>query len=123
MSQYNSNNVFAKILREELPCLKVQEGEHYLAFHDAFPKADIHILVIPKKKYITYHDFLEKASSEEKLQFFDAIVEIVKKYHLDEKGYKLHNNNLPGGGQIVPHFHMHILGWHNEGGCKAAELL
>ena len=111
---YDKNNIFAKILREEIPCNKVSEGEHYLAFHDAFPKADIHILVIPKKDYITYHDFLEDASPEEKIEFFDAIVQIVKEYELDKKGYKLHNNNLKGGGQEVPHFHMHILGWHEE---------
>lgn len=108
---YDKNNIFAKILRGELPFKKVKEGTHYLAFHDAYPKASTHILVIPKKAYITYHDFILKASDEEKLDLFQAIVDVVSELGLDEKGYKLHNNNKEGGGQHVPHFHMHILAY------------
>jgi len=113
---YDKNNIFAKILRNELPCKKVKEGKHYLAFHDAFPKADIHILIVPKGQYMTYHDFILKASKEEKLDFFDGIVEIVKGQNLDQMGYKLHNNNLETVNQTVPHFHIHILGWNKTNG-------
>jgi len=108
---YNPNNVFAKILRQELHFKKVKEGKHYLAFHDLFPKADIHILIIPKGAYMTYHDFMMNASQEERLDFFQGIVDIVKEHQLDQLGYKLHNNNLEAVNQTVPHFHMHILGW------------
>ena len=120
---YDSNNIFAKVLRGELPCKKVQEGLHHLAFHDLYPRADIHILVIPKGPYITYNDFILNASHEEKDDLFKAVATIVKTYNLEKRGYKLHNNNLPGGGQHVPHFHMHILGWYEENaGAQAHHL-
>lgn len=107
---YDKNNIFAKILRGEIPCKKVIEGEHYLAFHDIAPKSNIHILIIPKKEYMNYHDFLKNASLIEKQDFFEAIAQIVQDYDLDKTGYQLHNNNLKGGGQEVFHFHMHLLG-------------
>ena len=107
---YDANNIFAKILRAEIPCKKIKEGMYYLAFHDAFPQAEIHILVVPKGEYITFHDFITKAAAVEKEEFFQAIVDIVQEFKLDEMGYKLQNNNGKGGGQHVPHFHMHVLG-------------
>ena len=110
---YDQNNIFAKILRGEIPCKKIKEGKHHIAFHDLYPKADIHILVIPKGSYVTYDEFISNASSEEQLDFFYAIADLIKEYGLDKRGYKLHNNNLPGGGQHVPHLHMHILGWND----------
>ena len=107
---YDSNNVFAKILRGEIPSKKVLETPHTLVFHDAFPKANIHILVIPKKPYLTFHDFMAGAESKEILDFYRAIDTVVRSQGLSDTGYKLQVNTGEGGGQEVPHFHVHILG-------------
>ncbi|USO02113.1 MAG: HIT domain-containing protein [Alphaproteobacteria bacterium] len=120
---YDNNNIFAKILRNEVSCKKAKEGDYYLAFHDLFPKADTHILIIPKGQYVTYHDFTMNASAEEKLDFFNGIAEIVKEFGLDQTGYKLHNNNLEAANQVVPHFHVHILGWKNANGGRGCPNL
>ena len=102
---YDSNNVFAKILRDEIPSKKILETEYTLAFHDA----SVHILVIPKKPYVTFHDFMAGAESEEILDFYRVIDTIVRSQGLDSKGYKLQVNTGEGRGQEVPHFHTHVL--------------
>lgn len=123
--QYDSENIFAKILRQELPYKKVKEGEHFLAFHDAFPKTAIHILVIPKKPYINFHEFIEKAQSIEVIDFYQGIKEIVKEFNLEDIGYRLITNTGKNGAQEVFHFHMHIVGGQHLGpivSCARKEL-
>ncbi|MCA7009945.1 HIT domain-containing protein [Wolbachia endosymbiont of Tribolium confusum] len=107
---YDSNNIFARILRGELSCEEVYENESVLAFHDKYPDAPIHILVIPKNQYTSYDDFILNASAEEIVGFFKTIREITHKYTLEKTGYRLVTNHGKDGEQVVPHFHMHILG-------------
>lgn len=107
---YDHNNIFARILRDEIPAKKVMETDYTLAFHDAFPKASVHILVIPKKPYVTFHDFVSTAEAEEILDFYKTTDVIVRSNDLHNAGYKLQINTGEGGGQEVPHFHLHIMG-------------
>lgn len=107
---YDSNNIFAKILRGEIPNNTVYEDEHVLAFHDIAPQAAVHILVIPKGEYISISDFGAKASAEEIQAFYKAVSKIAEEQGLNEKGFRTIANTGPDGGQEVPHFHVHILG-------------
>ena len=109
---YDTNNIFAKILRGEIPCNKVYENEHVLAFHDINPQKKIHILVIPKGDYIDLDDFVNKASDKEIVEFNKAITHIVKmlKISNQEEGYRVLSNIGKNGGQEVPHLHYHIFG-------------
>lgn len=107
---YDSDNIFAQILRGELPCRKVHENENLLAFHDKYPDAPVHILVIPKNQYISYDDFILKAPEGEIADFFKTVREIAHKYNLEKTGYRLVTNYGENGEQVVPHFHVHILG-------------
>jgi len=113
---YDTKNVFAKILRGEIPCQRVYEDEHVLAFKDIFPKAPVHILVIPKGEYASFMEFSTHASQDEVANFFAAIAKIVKALKLPESGFRLVVNNGPDSGEEVPHFHMHILGGKRLGG-------
>ena len=109
---YDTSNIFAKILRGEIPCKKVYENKHVLAFHDVNPQKKIHILVIPKGEYIDLDDFVNKASDIEILEFNKSISHIVKilKISNKEKGYRVLSNIGKNGGQEVPHLHYHIFG-------------
>uniref|UniRef100_A0A3B0JDU0 Putative HIT-like protein n=1 Tax=Wolbachia endosymbiont of Aleurodicus dispersus TaxID=1288877 RepID=A0A3B0JDU0_9RICK len=107
---YDDNNIFAKILRGELPCEKVYESEGVLAFYDKYPDAPVHILVIPKNQYTSYDDFILKSSAEEVVSFFQTVREIAHKYKLEKTGYRLVTNHGKDGEQVIPHFHVHILG-------------
>lgn len=107
---YDDQNVFAKILRGEIPSKKIAEDEYSLAFYDAFPKAVYHVLVIPKKPYISFQDFSEKASPEEMTSFTRMIGSVAKKLCLHETGYRVLSNHGADSGQEVPHFHVHICG-------------
>ena len=107
---YDANNIFARILRGEIPNKTVLENDHVLAFHDAFPKAPVHILIIPKNPYTDASDFGARASAAEKAAMFDAVASVTKEQNLIENGYRLIANTGEHGGQEVPHFHMHILG-------------
>ena len=107
---YNNNNIFAKILRKEIPCKKVYENEYALAFYDINPQAKIHILVIPKGKYISFADFSKNASKDEIAGFFKAIGKVAQDQNLVEEGYRLLANHGANAGQEVPHFHFHIFG-------------
>ncbi len=108
---YDNNNVFAKILRLELPCKKVYEDDTVLAFHDVHPEASVHILVIPKDNFTSFDDFI--SLSTDVLHFFQVVKKITHEYNLDTTGYRLITNHGRDGGQIIPHFHMHILGGKN----------
>ncbi len=107
---YDTNNIFAKILRGEIPCNKVFEDEHVLAFRDLYPKAPVHVLVIPKGAYISQADFGAKASAAEITAFYRAVSGIAEKEGLTETGFRTIANTGVNGGQEVPHFHLHLLG-------------
>lgn len=107
---YDSNNIFAKILRGEIPCDTVYENEHVLAFRDIAPQAPVHILVIPKGEYISIDEFGAKASMQELQAFYKAIAEIAQQEGLTQKGFRSIANTGAYGGQEVPHYHLHLLG-------------
>jgi diadenosine tetraphosphate (Ap4A) HIT family hydrolase len=107
---YDDSNVFARILRGELPCRKVYEDEWALAFEDINPQAKVHTLVIPKGRYVTWDDFSAKASDEEIAGFVRAVGKVARMKGLVESGYRLLANIGLHGGQEVPHLHVHIFG-------------
>jgi histidine triad (HIT) family protein len=107
---YDPNNIFARILRKEIPCDLVFEDDYVLAFNDIFPKAPVHVLLIPKGLYKNAADFSKHATDEEIVAFTRAIDTIGEKLQLTKTGYRLISNNGTHGGQEVPHFHVHILG-------------
>lgn len=105
---YDDNNIFAKILRGDIPCKKIYEDAHALAFHDISPQAPVHVLVIPKDKAISFSDFSTLGAGKVG-NFFAAVGQVVKELKLEEGGYRLIANTGMNGGQEVPHFHVHIL--------------
>lgn len=107
---YDDSNIFAKILAGDIPCNKVMETEHSLAFNDINPSAKVHILVIPKGQYVCWQDFSEKASDAEIADFVRTIGAVAQKKGIATEGYKVLANTLQHGGQEVPHLHVHILG-------------
>jgi len=112
---YDTNNIFAKILRGEIPCKRVYEDEFALAFHDIAPKAPVHVLVIPKGAYVTYDDFILKADAAAVVGFERAIAKVVEITGVSSAGYRLISNSGVHGGQEVPHYHVHLLGGHVMG--------
>ena len=107
---YDDDNIFAKILRGELPCDKVYEDEHTLAFRDINPQAPVHVLVIPKGKYVSFEDFSAKASDGELAGFDRAVGRVARELDLIEAGYRILANHGEAAGQLVPHYHIHIFG-------------
>ena len=107
---YDPDNIFAKILRGEIPCQKVYEDSWALAFHDIAPQARVHILVIPKGAYVSWDDFSAKASAEEITGFVRAVGHVAREQGLVEPGYRLLANLGTHGGQEVPHLHVHLFG-------------
>lgn len=114
MTAYDPNNIFARILRGEIPCRKVYEDEHALAFHDIHPQAPIHVLVIPKGAYVSFDDFSDQASTAEIVGFTRAVGTVARQLGVapagDSGGYRLLANIGANGGQEVPHFHVHVFG-------------
>ena len=110
MRCYDDDNIFARILNGDVPCDKVYEDTHVLAFNDITAQASVHILVIPKGKYVSIDDFGANASAEEVTAFYRAISKIVEEQGIVESGFRCIANTGDHGGQEVPHFHMHILG-------------
>ena len=108
--EYNKNNIFFKIINGEVPCDKVLETKHSLAFKDINPRAKIHILLIPKNPYLNLNDFISSADEFEKLDVFNSISEVVSLYNLEKAGYRLLTNVGKDGHQEVQHLHFHILG-------------
>jgi histidine triad (HIT) family protein len=115
---YDQNNLFAQILRGEIPSKKVYEDEHALAFHDINPLAPTHILVIPKGPYVSWDDFSAKAPDVEIAGFIRAVGKIARDEGLVENGYRLLANVGLNSGQEVPHLHVHIFG-----GCPLGPML
>jgi len=107
---YDPDNIFAKILKGEIPCNKAYEDDHVLAFHDIAPQAPIHVLVIPKGAYTDLTDFSANASEEEITAFYRAVAQLTKELGLNEGGYRAISNTGENGGQEVPHYHLHLLG-------------
>jgi histidine triad (HIT) family protein len=105
---YDENNIFARILRGEIPSKRVYEDEHALAFHDINPLAPLHILVIPKGAYVCWDDFSAKASDAEVAGFVRAVGKVAREAGLVESGYRLLANTGVNSGQEVPHLHVHI---------------
>lgn len=107
---YDDNNVFARILRGELPSKTVYEDDHALAFHDINPQAPLHLLVIPKGPYVSWDDFSERASEAEIAGFVRAVGKVARDHGLVVPGYRLLANVGPNSGQEVPHLHVHLFG-------------
>ncbi len=107
---YDNDNVFAKILRGDIPAKKVYEDEWAIAFHDIGAKAPVHVLVIPKGKYVSIADFGTRASAAEITGFYRALSKVANDLGLAEGGFRSIANTGLNGGQEVPHFHVHLLG-------------
>lgn len=112
---YDDNNIFAKILRGELPAKKLYEDEYALAFPDLHPQAPVHVLVIPKGSYVSAADFGATASPEEITGFYRAVSHVAQMLGVTETGFRIICNAGPDSQQMVPHFHAHILGGQKMG--------
>ena len=110
MSNYDRNNVFAKIVRGEIPSTKIYEDKEILAFEDVNKVAPVHILVIPKGEFVSYSDFASKVGPTKVGNFFIKVAEIASDQDLNDSGYRLITNNGREAGQTVFHFHVHIIG-------------
>ena len=110
---YDKNNIFAKILRKEIPCKKIFENDHVLSFYDINPQKKIHALIIPKGEYIDLDDFNNRASDQEIVALSKAITEVSKMLGISKdtgNGYRALTNLSEDGGQEVPHLHFHLFG-------------
>lgn len=110
MTPYDSSNVFAKIIRKEIPCQLVYEDAETLAFRDIQPVAPVHVLVIPKGAYRSFSDFITQATPEQVARFFSRVHIIAAELGLEEDGYRLVSNHGAQAGQTVFHFHVHLIG-------------
>ena len=116
--KYDNNNIFAKILRDEIPCKKIYEDDFVLSFYDINPQKKIHALVIPKGKYLNLDDFSKNASQQEMVGLFKGINIVAKKLGISSdigKGYRALANISEHGGQEVPHLHFHLFGGEKVG--------
>ena len=109
--KYDENNTFCKIIKKQLPADIIYEDDKLMAFKDINPKAPIHILVIPKNNFISFDDFVEKSSPEDISYFFKKVQEIAKNLGLSDASYRIVGNCGEQAGQIVPHFHIHLMGY------------
>lgn len=114
---YDKNNIFAKILRGEIPCKKVYEDDFALAFHDIAPAAPVHVLVIPKGEYMSFHDFVN-APAALQTGFYAVVQTVAAQLGVEKNGYRIISNHGADAGQMVPHFHVHILAGENLGGLR-----
>ena len=110
MADYDDNNIFARILRGEIPCNRVLETDHALAFHDINPQAPVHVLVIPKGRYVSMDDFTRNATAEEIEGFWRAVGETARLVGVDAGGYRILANHGRDAHQEVMHLHVHIFG-------------
>lgn len=107
---YDDNNIFARILRDEIPSQRVYEDDHAIAFHDINPQAPVHLLVIPRGRYVSWDDFTARASDAEVAGFMRAVGAVARQAGLVKPGYRLLANIGGHGHQEVPHLHVHIFG-------------
>jgi diadenosine tetraphosphate (Ap4A) HIT family hydrolase len=115
LGPYDPDNIFARILRGELPCRRVHEDEYALAFHDINPQAPVHVLVIPKTPYVSLADFATRAPPEQVAGFFRTVANVARDLGLEDPGYRVLANMGEDAHQEVPHFHVHIFGGHKLG--------
>ena len=106
---YDKENIFAKILKGDIPCDKVFENEYVLSFKDINPKAKTHVLIIPKQPFLDISEFLEKADSLYQINFWKSVHNIINALGLRDKGFQIKSHKGKDGGQEVFHFHLHIL--------------
>lgn len=118
---YDQNNVFAKILRGELPTERVYEDDQILAIKDINPKAPTHVLVLPKGSYTSLLDFSIRATNDEIAYFFQTVAKIAELARLQDAGFRLVANTGAHGGQEVPHFHVHLIGGKQLGAMVGAK--
>ena len=123
MTAYDSNNIFAKILRGEIPCQRVDENDHALAFADINPQAPTHILVIPKGAYVSFADFSARASEAEIAGFVRLVGQVAQAAGVAEDGYRLIANHGENAHQEVPHLHIHICGGRPLGPLFASSII
>ena len=116
--QYDKNNIFAKILRGEIPCDKVYEDDYALAFNDIAPQAPVHVLVIPKGEYLSFDDFSKNASAEEIVGFYRAAQKVAESLGLQQRGYRTLANTGSEAHQEVMHYHLHIFA-----GCDLGSMI
>ena len=121
LGEYDTNNIFARILRGEIPSRRVYEDDFAVAFHDIAPQAPIHVLVIPRGPYISIADFTAKASEAEIVGFFRAVAAVAKQLDLEAPGYRVLANMGEDAGQEVPHFHVHLFGGKRLGAMLIAQ--
>ena len=107
---YDDNNIFAKIIRSEIPCDKIYEDDNVLFFYDINPLAKVHVLGVPKIKCVNFADFIEQTDEQVINNFFNKLLHVIKMLGLKESGYSLITNSFSNGGQEVPHYHVHIIG-------------
>ncbi len=107
---YDDTNVFARVLRGELPSRKVYEDDHAIAFHDINPQAPVHVLVVPRGSYVSWDDFTTKADDAEIAGVMRAVGTVTRQLGLDKDGYRLMVNMGQHGHQEVPHLHIHVFG-------------
>ena len=112
---YDKNNIFAKILRSEIPFHRVLENDHALAFSDINPQSPVHVLIIPKNAYLNLYDFIQNASITEVEHFWTLVNDLINLNKISEKGFRIISNSGEDGNQDVPHFHVHLLGGKNLG--------
>ena len=117
LENYDNNNIFAKIIRGDIPAKKIAENEDFLAFEDINPTATIHVLVIPKIAYTCFPDFMARADSKQISSFFQFVASTAEKLnlHTEDAGYRIVSNYAEQAGQTVPHFHIHIIGGNKLG--------
>jgi diadenosine tetraphosphate (Ap4A) HIT family hydrolase len=120
---YDTNNIFAKILRGEIPNNTVYEDEAVLAFHDISPAAPVHVIVIPKGEYQSFNDFAVNAGMGIVAGFFAKVQHIANELGVADSGYRLITNHGADASQTVPHFHVHILAGAPLGGLVASDVL
>lgn len=107
---YDTHNIFAKILRGEVPAEKIYEDDLAIAFNDVAPAAPVHVLVVPKGEYVSFDDFATKAGMGKVAGFFATVQKVAAQLGVDQSGYRLITNHGADASQTVPHFHVHILG-------------
>jgi diadenosine tetraphosphate (Ap4A) HIT family hydrolase len=110
LGDYDTNNIFARILSGEIPSKRLFENDFAIAFHDIAPQAPIHVLVIPRGPYISLADFTAKATDAEIAGFFRAVAEVARMLELEAPGYRILSNMGEHSGQEVPHLHVHLFG-------------
>jgi diadenosine tetraphosphate (Ap4A) HIT family hydrolase len=107
---YDTSNIFARILRGEIPCTRIYEDDYALAFNDIHPRAPVHVLIIPKFPCVSLADFTAQASNDQVGGFFKAVGAVARQLGLEDPGYRILANTGGHGHQEVPHFHVHLFG-------------